>query len=198
MEEVVAKAKDNFGMYGKKTILFVDEIHRFNKGQQDYLLPFVEDGTLVLIGATTENPYFEVNGALISRSAIFELRPLEKEDIKQILNYAECDDQTGLTPGKLLQGQFMDTYAKILADKIRAATGEEKPLDGFRIVVDAGNGAGGFYVDKVLKPLGANTDGSRYLDPDGSFPNHIPNPEDKTAMASITAIRIFIPLCPPR
>ena len=72
MEEVVKEAQQRIGMYGKKTILFVDEIHRFNKGQQDYLLPFVEDGTLVLIGATTENPYFEVNGALISRSIIFE------------------------------------------------------------------------------------------------------------------------------
>ena len=72
MEDVVAQAKNNLGMYGKKTILFVDEIHRFNKGQQDYLLPFVEDGTIILIGATTENPYFEVNGALISRSIIFE------------------------------------------------------------------------------------------------------------------------------
>ena len=96
MEEVVAKAKDNFGMYGKKTILFVDEIHRFNKGQQDYLLPFVEDGTLVLIGATTENPYFEVNGALISRSAIFELRPLEKEDIKELILRAVTDKERGL------------------------------------------------------------------------------------------------------
>ena len=96
MEEVVAKAKDNFGMYGKKTILFVDETHRFNKGQQDYLLPFVEDGTLVLIGATTENPYFEVNGALISRSAIFELRPLEKEDIKELILRAVTDKDRGL------------------------------------------------------------------------------------------------------
>ena len=71
MEAVVNRAKDNLGMYGRKTILFVDEIHRFNKGQQDYLLPFVEDGTVILIGATTENPYFEVNGALLSRSVIF-------------------------------------------------------------------------------------------------------------------------------
>lgn len=78
MEEVVKEAQQHLGMYGKKTILFVDEIHRFNKGQQDYLLPFVEDGTLVLIGATTENPYFEVNGALLSRSIIFELKSLEK------------------------------------------------------------------------------------------------------------------------
>ena len=83
MEDVVERAKNNLGMYGKKTILFVDEIHRFNKGQQDYLLPFVEDGTIVLVGATTENPYFEVNGALISRSIIFELKPLSKEDIKE-------------------------------------------------------------------------------------------------------------------
>ena len=111
---------------------------------------------------------------------------LEKADIKEILQYAESDATTSLPAGTLTDGSFMDTYAKILADKIRTATGEEKPLDGFRIVVDAGNGAGGFYVDKVLKPLGANTDGSRFLDPDGSFPNHIPNPEDKKAMESIT------------
>ena len=70
MEEVVKAAQERMGMYGKRTILFVDEIHRFNKGQQDYLLPFVEDGTVILIGATTENPYFEVNGALLSRSVI--------------------------------------------------------------------------------------------------------------------------------
>lgn len=96
MEEVVAAAKNNQGMYGKKTILFIDEIHRFNKGQQDYLLPFVEDGTLILIGATTENPYFEVNGALISRSSIFELRPLEKADIKELLLRAVNDTEKGL------------------------------------------------------------------------------------------------------
>ncbi len=110
---------------------------------------------------------------------------LEKADIKQILAYAEGDNTTGMAGGSLEQGEFMDAYAAILADKIRAAVGSERPLEGFRIVVDAGNGAGGFYADKVLKPLGANTDGSRYLDPDGSFPNHIPNPEDKEAMASI-------------
>ncbi len=96
MEEIVRGAKDRLGMYGKKTILFVDEIHRFNKGQQDYLLPFVEDGTLILIGATTENPYFEVNGALISRSLIFELRPLEKEDIKTLLRRAVYDEKKGM------------------------------------------------------------------------------------------------------
>ncbi|MBQ7955401.1 MAG: replication-associated recombination protein A [Lachnospiraceae bacterium] len=96
MEEVVEKAKNLQGMYGKRTILFIDEIHRFNKGQQDYLLPFVEDGTLILIGATTENPYFEVNGALISRSIIFELKPLEKEDIKALLKKAVYDTDKGM------------------------------------------------------------------------------------------------------
>ena len=96
MEEVVQQAKNNLGMYGKKTILFVDEIHRFNKGQQDYLLPFVEDGTLILIGATTENPYFEVNGALISRSSIFELKPLTIENVKTLLNRAVYDFEKGM------------------------------------------------------------------------------------------------------
>ena len=111
---------------------------------------------------------------------------LEKADIKQILNYASGTNTTGLSSGSIVQGEFMDTYAKILADKIRKAAGKDRPLEGFRIVVDAGNGAGGFYVDKVLKPLGANTEGSRFLEPDGSFPNHIPNPENKEAMESIT------------
>ena len=96
MEEVINEAKDNLSMYGKKTILFIDEIHRFNKGQQDYLLPYVEDGTVILVGATTENPYFEVNAALISRSIIFELRPLEKDDIKEILKRAVYDEERGM------------------------------------------------------------------------------------------------------
>ena len=96
MEEVVTEAKNNMGMYGRRTILFVDEIHRFNKGQQDYLLPFVEDGTLTLIGATTENPYFEVNGALLSRSRIFELKPREKDDIKQLIYRAVTDSERGM------------------------------------------------------------------------------------------------------
>lgn len=96
MEEVVSKAEADLGMYGKKTILFVDEIHRFNKAQQDYLLPFVEDGTIVLIGATTENPYFEVNGALLSRSLIFELKPLSKENVKELILRAVNDSQKGM------------------------------------------------------------------------------------------------------
>ncbi len=96
MEAVVASAKETLGMYGRRTILFIDEIHRFNKGQQDYLLPFVEDGTLVLIGATTENPYFEVNGALLSRSIIFELRPLSTEDVRTLIVRALTDKERGL------------------------------------------------------------------------------------------------------
>ncbi len=96
MEEVVARAKDTLGMYGRRTILFIDEIHRFNKGQQDYLLPFVEDGTVILIGATTENPYFEVNSALLSRSIIFELHPLTPENIKAVLSRALSDQTRGL------------------------------------------------------------------------------------------------------
>jgi putative ATPase len=96
MEEVVNKAKDTLAMYAKRTILFIDEIHRFNKSQQDYLLPFVEDGTIILIGATTENPYFEVNGALISRSIIFELKPLEKDDIKELIKRAVYDENKGM------------------------------------------------------------------------------------------------------
>ena len=96
MEEVVNKAESDLGMYGRRTILFVDEIHRFNKAQQDYLLPFVEDGTIVLIGATTENPYFEVNGALLSRSLIFELKPLSKENVKELILRAVNDDKKGM------------------------------------------------------------------------------------------------------
>ena len=96
MEDAVNAAKQRLGGYGKKTILFVDEIHRFNKSQQDYLLPYVEDGTVTLIGATTENPYFEVNSALISRSMIFELKPLTAEDIKTLIDRALTDPERGL------------------------------------------------------------------------------------------------------
>ena len=99
MEAVIQEAKNALGMYGKKTILFIDEIHRFNKGQQDYLLPFVEDGTIVLIGATTENPYFEVNRALLSRSTIFELKPLEKEEIQT--RFDTCNNRFKAWNGKL-------------------------------------------------------------------------------------------------
>ncbi len=115
MEEVVKKAKDALGMYQKKTILFIDEIHRFNKGQQDYLLPFVEDGTLILIGATTENPYFEVNSALLSRSIIFELHKLSSENIMTLLRRAETDKERGLASYHVLlekdAAQFLADYA---------------------------------------------------------------------------------------
>ena len=113
MEAVVARAKDNRGMYGRKTILFVDEIHRFNKGQQDYLLPFVEDGTVILIGATTENPYFEVNGALLSRSVVFELKPLEKEDIRELIHRAVSDTERGMGA---YQAEITEEAADFLAD----------------------------------------------------------------------------------
>lgn len=96
MEEVVNKAKELKGMYQKRTILFIDEIHRFNKGQQDYLLPFVEDGTIILIGATTENPHFEVNGALLSRSSVFELRPLSQEEVETLILRAVQDEKKGM------------------------------------------------------------------------------------------------------
>ncbi len=96
MEDVVGKAKELQGMYGRRTILFIDEIHRFNKAQQDYLLPFVEDGTVVLIGATTENPYFEVNGALLSRSIIFELKPVPPEAVRELIKKAVYDVDGGM------------------------------------------------------------------------------------------------------
>ncbi len=122
MEEVVKEAKDALGMYGKKTILFVDEIHRFNKSQQDYLLPYVEDGTLILIGATTENPYFEVNGALISRSRIFELKPLEPQDVKELLNRAVSDPVKGMGSYRaVLHEDAADFLADISGGDARAA-----------------------------------------------------------------------------
>ncbi len=113
MEEIVKEAKDALGMYGKKTILFVDEIHRFNKSQQDYLLPFVEDGTLILIGATTENPYFEVNGALLSRSRVFELKSLEKADIKELIRRAVYDRDKGMGS---YHGEIDEEALEFLAD----------------------------------------------------------------------------------
>lgn len=122
MEEVVKAAKDTRGMYGKKTILFIDEIHRFNKGQQDYLLPFVEDGTLILIGATTENPYFEVNSALLSRSIIFELKPLGREDIKTLLHRAVYDQSKGMGAyDALIDDEAMEFLADIAGGDARHA-----------------------------------------------------------------------------
>lgn len=140
MEEIVKEAKDSLGMYGKKTILFVDEIHRFNKGQQDYLLPFVEDGTLILIGATTENPYFEVNGALLSRSRVFELKSLEKDDIKELIHRAVYDKDKGMgSYSAVIDEEAMEFLADVSNGDARAAlnavelgvmTTDRNPLDG--------------------------------------------------------------------
>ena len=122
MEEIVKNAKDSIGMYGQKTILFVDEIHRFNKSQQDYLLPFVEDGTITLIGATTENPYFEVNNALLSRSRIFELKPLEKQDIRELVMRAVYDTEKGMgTYGADITDEAADFLADVANWDARAA-----------------------------------------------------------------------------
>ncbi|MBC5709982.1 replication-associated recombination protein A [Hungatella sp. L12] len=122
MEEIVKEAKDSLGMFGKKTILFVDEIHRFNKGQQDYLLPFVEDGTLTLIGATTENPYFEVNGALLSRSRVFELKPLEREDIRELIRRAVYDKDKGMgVYNAVIDEEAMNFLADVANGDARAA-----------------------------------------------------------------------------
>ena len=140
MEDVVKEAKDALGMYGKKTILFVDEIHRFNKSQQDYLLPYVEDGTITLIGATTENPYFEVNGALLSRSSVFELKALEKEDIKELVLRAVRDEKKGMgSYHAVIDDEAADFLADVSGGDARAAlnavelgvlTTERDPADG--------------------------------------------------------------------
>ena len=122
MEEAVEKAKDRLGMNGKRTILFIDEIHRFNKAQQDYLLPFVENGTVILIGATTENPYFEVNRALISRSIIFELNPLTNEDIKSLILRAASDKERGVGDYNLrIDDDALEFLADIVGGDARSA-----------------------------------------------------------------------------
>lgn len=121
MESVVQEAKDKKLMHGKRTILFIDEIHRFNKSQQDYLLPFVEDGTVILIGATTENPYFEVNGALISRSHIFQLHPLSKENIKQLIHKAVYSDEGMGAYGAVIDDDAEDFLADMAAGDARSA-----------------------------------------------------------------------------
>lgn len=113
MEAVVNEAKNLIGMYQKKTILFVDEIHRFNKAQQDFLLPYVEDGTVILIGATTENPYFEVNNALISRSTVFELHLLSKENIETLIRRAVYDKNKGMGS---FNAEITDEAVDFLAD----------------------------------------------------------------------------------
>lgn len=122
MEEVIRQAQDDLGMYGRKTILFIDEIHRFNKGQQDYLLPFVEDGTIILIGATTENPYFEVNSALLSRSIIFELHPLSQENIRSLLLRAVEDPIKGMgSYGAVIEEEALNFLSDLAGGDARSA-----------------------------------------------------------------------------
>ena len=122
MEAVVKQAQDSLGMYGRKTILFIDEIHRFNKGQQDYLLPFVEDGTIILIGATTENPYFEVNGALLSRSIVFELKALEIPEIKELILRAVNDSEKGMgSYNAVVDDEALDFLADMAGGDARSA-----------------------------------------------------------------------------
>ncbi|MBS5335099.1 MAG: phosphomannomutase/phosphoglucomutase [Clostridiales bacterium] len=114
---------------------------------------------------------------------------LDKSDIREIISIAETLDLTFTKNGKpcvsSVKSDLMDTYATYLRDKIKKEVGGEEPLKGLKIVVDAGNGAGGFYAYNILKPLGADISGSQFLEPDGRFPNHQPNPENKEAMASI-------------
>jgi putative ATPase len=146
IREVVASAKESLNLYGKKSILFIDEIHRFNKSQQDALLPYVEDGTVILIGATTENPYYEVNNALISRSTMFRLEELETRDILKIINRAITDDEKGLGAlnividddiiNKLIVGSFGDARKALNALELASLT--TIPNDEGEIVITEG------------------------------------------------------------
>lgn len=121
IQEVVAQAKNHLGMNMRKTILFIDEIHRFNKAQQDALLPHVEDGTVILIGATTENPYFEVNGALVSRSRIFQLKPIDQDAIKTLLMRSLQKDKVLREQTITIDEEAMDFWAEIANGDARAA-----------------------------------------------------------------------------
>ncbi len=112
---------------------------------------------------------------------------LEGSDITEILTYAEAGSfPVSIAAGNVTEHDYLSRYARHIAETIQRETGLEKPFDGMKIAVDAGNGAGGFYAEKVLAPLGADTSGSCFLEPDGTFPNHIPNPEDKDAMHAIS------------
>ena len=116
IKKIVQKAKEYKQAYGKDTILFIDEIHRFNKRQQDALLPHVEDGTLIFIGATTENPSFEVNAALLSRSRVFILNALEAKDVEQVLRRAIKDEERGLKKENLSLNEDVLTFLAEMAD----------------------------------------------------------------------------------
>ena len=122
IKKIIENARDLLGMYSRKTIVFIDEIHRFNKSQQDALLPSVENGTIVMIGATTENPYFEINSALISRSTLFELRRLNAADIKKIIRNTLADEKKGLGTFKItVTDEAMDHWANVANGDSRTA-----------------------------------------------------------------------------
>lgn len=143
LEKIVEDASVRKERYGEKTILFIDEIHRFNKGQQDYLLPFVEAGLLVLIGATTENPYFEVNRALLSRSSVFQLKPLLKEDIVQLLKRACGDSKKGMA-------SFMPMVSEEVYDFLAEVSGGDA-----RVALNA--------LELAILTTGANEEGYREI-----------------------------------
>jgi putative ATPase len=144
LKEVVENAQNVMGMYNKKTILFLDEIHRFNKAQQDALLPYVENGTLTLIGATTENPYFEVNKALISRSMLFKLEPLDEEAIRKIILRAIHDCESGLGMFEIeLQPEALDFLCGIANGDARRAL---NALELAALTTEKG-GDGKIYID---------------------------------------------------
>ncbi|HEY8443608.1 MAG TPA: phosphomannomutase/phosphoglucomutase [Clostridia bacterium] len=137
------------------------------------------DGAIMI--TASHHPYYK-NGLKF----FDEQGGLEKDDVRSILNLAEAGSGIRGRGGKVVEDDYLKYYCDALIEKIRKATGETYPLRNLKIVVDAGNGAGGFFVDRVLKPLGADTTGSQYLEPDGMFPNHVPNPEDKEAMRHIS------------
>ncbi|MBO5429593.1 MAG: replication-associated recombination protein A [Peptococcaceae bacterium] len=130
LRKITGKAEENLSMYGKQTILFIDEIHRFNKGQQDALLPWVEKGLIVLIGATTQNPYFSLNPALLSRSMIFELKPLSKADIAVLIDRSCKDLKRGFGAYKL------DVTAEAIAHLCNCSQGDARvALNGLELAV---------------------------------------------------------------
>jgi putative ATPase len=152
IREVIEKAETNLSFYQKKTILFLDEIHRFNKAQQDGLLPSVEKGVLILIGATTENPYFEVNGALLSRSLIFKLEPLSESSIQKIIRLAMTDHERGLGDFKLT----LDSDAEEIL--LRFSGGDaRKALNILELIAFTKTSSGTITADEILNTLQIST-----------------------------------------
>jgi putative ATPase len=144
IRQLVKAARDRRGMYGQRTIVLVDEIHRFNKAQQDALLPHVEDGTIILIGATTENPYFEVIGPLVSRSRIFQLKPLSEDELLVVLKRALTDEERGYGKRKVRVDE------EALAHLVRIAGGDARiALNALELAVESTppDGQGFVHVD---------------------------------------------------